>query len=149
MLTRKEREYLYLLVFQSEFHEDKNEGIDDFSISALEEEKYFDELDLKRLSVENVDNITDAYKDICQNINNIDNIINTCLKGWTTKRIGKVELALLRVTTYELERCHNEEEKSSMINNIINMAHKYGDNKSYSFINAVISNIDKREKDDI
>ncbi|SDK55858.1 transcription antitermination factor NusB [Sediminibacillus albus] len=68
----------------------------------------------------------------------IDQKIDGHLEHWTFNRLASVEKTLLRIATYEL--FYNEEVPNSVaINEAIELANSYGDEKSGKFINGVLS----------
>ena len=70
--------------------------------------------------------------------------INLNLKGWTLDRISKLDLSILRVGITEIEYIDNIPKKVS-INEAVNLAKKYVDEKSGKFINGVLSQFAKEE----
>ncbi|MFA6708070.1 MAG: transcription antitermination factor NusB, partial [Fusobacterium sp.] len=61
------------------------------------------------------------------------------MEGWSYDRIGVVERALLKSAVYEL--MFEKTPKEIVINEIIELAKKYGDAKSYEFLNGVLAKI--------
>lgn len=68
----------------------------------------------------------------------IDERIIEHLKGWKIERIGRIDLAVLRVALTEILWIPSIPTKVS-INEAINMAKKFVDDKSGKFINGVLS----------
>lgn len=70
----------------------------------------------------------------------IDSIIEKNIKQWKLNRIGKVDLAILRVASTEL---YYQEDipKGVSINEAIEMAKKYGTEESGSFVNGILGSI--------
>ena len=77
--------------------------------------------------------------DIIKNLDTIDKRIEDSLDKWTINRIGKVELALLRVAVYEYD--FDKLEAPIVINEAVEIAKVYGGDKSGSFINGVLAKI--------
>jgi N utilization substance protein B len=72
----------------------------------------------------------------------IDGQLNEKMSGWSTDRIGKVELTILRIALYEM----NEEKKVSCavaINEAVELAKLYGGEQSSGFVNGVLAKIVK------
>lgn len=46
--------------------------------------------------------IAERYRDIYNHLPEIDGAINEVAKGWKTTRMGKVDLALIRLAVYEI-----------------------------------------------
>lgn len=79
---------------------------------------------------------------IRDHIADIDNVISKNIDNWTMDRIGKADLAILRNAVAEM--LYNDELPNSIsINEAVNLAKKYGDDKSYAFVNSVLSKIAK------
>jgi len=68
----------------------------------------------------------------------IDERIMSHLKGWKIERIGKIDLAILRVAITEMMWVPSIPTKVS-VNEAVNMAKKFVDEKSGKFINGVLS----------
>lgn len=79
---------------------------------------------------------------LSDNLHEIDNIISKNIENWTIDRLPKTELAILRNAVTEIIYIDSIPVKVS-INEAIRMAKKYGDEKSYAFINSVLSKIVK------
>lgn len=76
----------------------------------------------------------------------IDRVISSNLEKWSIDRIGKTDLAILRTAVAEMMYIDNIPSSVS-INEAVNLAKKYGDNKSYSFVNSVLSKIERSLKE--
>ncbi len=72
----------------------------------------------------------------------IDQRISDHLHNWSYDRIPLVEKTILRIAVYELDYLEDIPIGVS-INEAVELAHKYGDEKSGKFINGVLSNIIK------
>ena len=70
----------------------------------------------------------------------IDNLITQHLEGWTIDRIASVERTVLRIATYEITFEDGIPESVS-INEAIELAKKYADERSGKFVNGVLSKI--------
>ena len=72
----------------------------------------------------------------------IDALIGERLQGWTFGRLPKVSLALLRVAVSEI--LYGEEKLPSVtINEVVELAKKYGDENDYQFINGLLGKLVK------
>lgn len=79
---------------------------------------------------------------IKENNEEITNIIASNLKsGWTIERISTVDLSLLKLAIYEIK--YKQVPFKIIINEAVNMAKKYGEESSPSFINGILANIVK------
>lgn len=69
----------------------------------------------------------------------IDGYIEKYAKGWTVDRMSKVDLAILRLAIYEI--LYKEDIPYGVsINEAVELAKKYGNEKSSSFINGILGN---------
>ncbi|NMA90386.1 MAG: transcription antitermination factor NusB [Amphibacillus sp.] len=72
----------------------------------------------------------------------IDKKITEHLENWTLDRLAYVEKALLRMAVFEMFS-DLDTPKGVVINEVIEIAHIYGDEKSGQFINGVLAKINK------
>lgn len=72
----------------------------------------------------------------------IDRKIEEHLENWTFSRLASVEKAVLRIATYEI--FYEEDVPESVaINEAVDLANKFGDEKSGRFVNGVLSKMIK------
>ncbi|MGN0242498.1 MAG: transcription antitermination factor NusB [Lachnospiraceae bacterium] len=132
-MTRRElRENIFQVVFRIEFNTppEMPEQIA-FQLDRLE--------DLTEKDRSYIENKALAVVEHCESI---DDAIATASKNWKMNRIGKVELAILRVAVYEM--LYDEEIPDKVaINEAIELAKRYGADGAPSFINGVLSSIVK------
>ena len=70
----------------------------------------------------------------------IDSKINAVAKGWKTNRMGKVELAIIRLAVYEIK--YDEDIPTGVaINEAVELAKKYGTKDAPSFVNGILAKI--------
>ncbi|MFR8548571.1 MAG: transcription antitermination factor NusB [Lachnospiraceae bacterium] len=70
----------------------------------------------------------------------IDEKINSVSKGWKTSRMGKAELAILRVAVYEM--LYDEEIPVKVaINEAVELSKKYGGEDAPAFINGILGKL--------
>ena len=75
-----------------------------------------------------------------KNMPEIDSMISGHLENWTLSRLGTVDRTILRIAVYEM--MYEEEIPSSVsMDEAIELAKKFGDDKSSKFINAVLSKV--------
>lgn len=79
---------------------------------------------------------------IQENVEEIDECIKSSLTNWTIDRISKVNHAILRVAIYEMKYLDDVPGKVA-INEAVEIAKKYSDEKSSSFINGVLDKVIK------
>lgn len=76
----------------------------------------------------------------------VDIEISAFAHKWGLKRIGFIDRAILRLATYELK--FTETPKKVILNEAIELAKKYGENKSKGFINGVLDSISKKLREE-
>lgn len=129
MSRRELRERIFLLLFRVEFNrmEDMPEQIQLFfsqeeSESTEEEKRY----------------ISGKYGNIVAKLPEIDARINEQAKGWTTGRMGKVDLTIIRLAVYEV--CYDDDIPTGVaINEAVELAKKFGQDESAGFVNGVLA----------
>jgi len=67
----------------------------------------------------------------------IDATIAEYSRNWRVGRIGRVELAILRLALYELMHCPQTPARV-VINEAVELAKRYGDENSKNFINGIL-----------
>lgn len=76
----------------------------------------------------------------------IDRLITSNLDKWTIDRIAKTDLAILRTAAAEMLYVDSIPVSVS-INEAVNLAKKYGDERSFAFINSVLGKMSKSLKE--
>ncbi len=69
----------------------------------------------------------------------LDELINKYMKDWTISRLGNIDKAIFRMSTYELLYTNTPHVVS--INEGIELSKKYSDEKVTKMLNAVLDNI--------
>lgn len=149
-MTRKElREQTFKLLFRVEFQElsDMDAQADMF-YEYLSEDKIPEDaeevLSTEELCPEML-TVKPRLNSIISLLPEIDDKISSNMTGWTLDRVGKVELTILRLATYEI--CFDEDIPDSVaINEAVELAKKFGPDDSASFINAVLAKIEKNKQ---
>ena len=94
----------------------------------------------------NYSKITEEREEFLATLKEIDKKIDEVAAGWKTKRMGKVELTILRLAVYEMLYDDTIPEKVS-VNEAVELAKKFGGNESPAFVNGVLAKfIPKEEK---
>ena len=75
-------------------------------------------------------------------ISDIDTKIEANLDNWAFGRISKTDLAILRTAVCEMMYMDSIPRAVS-INEAVKLSKKYGDEKSYKFVNSVLAKIDR------
>ena len=82
--------------------------------------------------------LSSKYHSINDMIEKVDSYISATAKGWKIERMSKVDLAILRLATYELMFDEDIPDKVA-INEAVELAKKYGTDDSGRFINGLLS----------
>lgn len=131
IMTRHEsREIAFILIFEKSFQPEAN--IIDLIESAAELELF-----PQNSFAENI------AKRVFKNIDEIDNLINDSLVGWSSKRISKASLAILRLAVCEL-LYSKDVPVGVAINEAVEIAKKYATAEDGSYINGVLATISKK-----
>lgn len=97
------------------------------------------EENVKVLSKDKALAVLEAVRD---HIAEIDETISRNLEHWTLDRVSRTDLAILRNAVAEILYIDGLQTGIS-INEAVRIAKKYGDEKSYAFVNSVLSKISK------
>lgn len=127
-LSRTElRELCMKMVFQYNFY--PNPDLDEAVWCFLETNE--------RLTDEDRKEVFERGKDIFSHVAEIDAEINEKAKDWTTERMGRVDLSLIRLAVYEMKYDEETPDKVA-VNEAVNLAKKYGGDNSPKFVNGVL-----------
>ena len=88
--------------------------------------------------MEDRDHISDKAGKISEKQEEIDAVISKYSKGWSVSRIGKAELAILRVAVYEI-LFDDDIPDNVAINEAVELAKKYGEADAPAFINGILA----------
>lgn len=106
--------------------------------------------DLENVFHENleIDNkfVRDVVNGVLENKDSIDKIIGKYLENWDLDRLGKTDRAILRLSTYEMLYYNTPD--VVVINEAVELAKKYSDDKVVKLINAVLDKIRDNEEVD-
>lgn len=89
-----------------------------------------------------MDYVKRVLSGIQENSQMIDKKIEENLRGWKLYRLSKIDLAILRLGVYEI-LFENEIPDKVTLNETIELAKKFSDQKSSSFINGVLDSVIK------
>ena len=70
----------------------------------------------------------------------LDEVIGRYAQGWALNRLGKVDLTILRMAVYELLHMP-EVPVGATINEAVELAKKYAEDKSSGFINGILGSV--------
>lgn len=131
-MTRKEaREWVIKYLYSQTFREQCEESLVDF---LSHQELDLNEAEYMRTVVTGVE----------ENLDAIDADIEKYLRSWTTARIPKLDLAILRAAVFEIK--YSEDVPTGVaINEAVEIAKKYSTDESYRFINGVLGAIARED----
>lgn len=137
MSRRNARKHIFNLIFQTEFNleNDIRETIDTYT------EEYED------FQKDESDFVSREYRGILANIPSIDSYINKFAVGWSVERLAKTDLAILRIGVYEI-MFDDDVPDGVAVNEAVELAKEFSEDKAPSFINAVLTNIVKSKEAD-
>ena len=130
MSRRELRESIFLLLFRIEFN--TREELQEQTEMFLEEKPDISEADSAYIR-----NKVDAILDIQDEI---DRTIMKICTGWRLVRLGKTELAILRLAVYEMEK-DEDIPKGVAINEALELAKIYCSEDAPRFINGVLAKL--------
>ncbi|TAN70015.1 transcription antitermination factor NusB [Paraclostridium sordellii 8483] len=156
MITTREymMKFIYQIDINKEGREDINSQLENFLNDNFEYIKnryeelklqFSDEADVE-LNESQLDEIIDRkylnemVKNFELNKSTIDELISKYAKNWTINRMAKVDLAILRLAVCEILYVPNIPTKVS-INEAIELAKLYCDDKSPKFINGILGSV--------
>ena len=133
MGRHEQREQVFRLLFQAAFHPAED---------MPRQMRLFVEDNEAISSQKEADSIETRCQAIFQEIPEIDKLIDENTVGWDTRRMGKVELAVLRLAVYEL-RFDDDIPAGVAIDEAVEIAKLYGQENSGGFVNAILAKIVK------
>lgn len=127
-LKRKEaREVVVGLLFETEFKSEEN-STEIFAVSTENREIPEDEY------------IKAAYFGVCENKEQIDELIGANSNGWKTHRLTRLSRSVMRLAVYEMLFCEDIPYSVS-INEAVELTKKFDDPKAKAFVNGVLNSI--------
>ena len=131
------REQVFKLLFRTEFNDP----------DEMEEQAqfFFDSGDMT-VTEKDKEYIVGKCRSILDKVEEIDRLLDEKLEGWTVSRLPKVELAILRLGTYEI--LYDDTVPTGVaINEAVELGKKFGEDGSGAFINGVLAGITGKERE--
>ena len=129
MSRREMREQIFKLLFRVEFNQREE---------MPEQTEFFFEEEENTAALKDCDQIRDKVNRIVEKLDEIDEKLNMTAEGWQTKRMGKVDLTILRLAVYEIK--YDEDIPTGVaINEAVELAKKFGQDSSPAFVNGVLA----------
>ena len=131
MNRRKQREIIFLLLFENIFN--------GYSLEELKEIKFLAE----EFSPKDFNGFVEEYfVEIQEKTPVIDDLITKFSLKWGKERLSKVALVVLRLAVYEM-LYRDEIPTSVAINEAVELSKKYGTDKEASFINGILGGLSR------
>ena len=151
MITTREymMKFIYQIDINKEGGEDINSQLENFLNDNFEYIKnryeelklqFSDEADVELDEIIDRKYLNEMVKNFELNKSTIDELISKYAKNWTINRMAKVDLAILRLAVCEILYVPNIPTKVS-INEAIELAKLYCDDKSPKFINGILGSV--------
>lgn len=140
MTRRQLRESIFKALFRIEFNEweERMEQLELHIREAADPE----ETSGLSITPQDLEYIRQKTTDIYQHLDEIDAVIEENAQGWRLNRIGKAELAILRLAVYEI-RLDEEVPQGVAINEAVELTKKYCGEEAKGFINAILARLVK------
>jgi transcription antitermination protein NusB len=129
-----QREQIFKILFRAEFN-----NVEEM---PLQEELYFDSGDME-FSEKDKAYITGKVNRILDRLPEIDKMLADKMRGWTLDRLGRVELAVLRLGVYEI-LWDDDVPEGVAIAEAVELAKKFGAENSGVFVNGVLAGFAKK-----
>ena len=131
MTRHKSRENAFIAVFEAGFSANDLEDI----LAVTQELPEYEDYMLDEFAM----NLIKLYYDHADEVNDM---IQSKLKGWDQKRISRVCSAILRLSTAEM-MYSNEDMDIIIINEAVEICKEYAGENDYQFVNGVLGAISK------
>jgi N utilization substance protein B len=128
MTRREAREELFKLVYEKVLRSETAEEI--YNSEAVER-------DLKDKYIK------ECFFGIFENEEEIDALISENARGWKISRLSKINLAIIRISVYEM--LYANIPVSISINEAVELSKKYGEDSAPSFVNGILNTIAKQK----
>ncbi len=135
MMNRREiREAALCMIFDYSFH-GNGEGDEQLELYL----DNFQDKEEKNISeyLRNDEYFTKVYFGVISNLEEIDGIIETYSKKWSSKRISRVSRSILRLAIYEIKFLSDVPVQVS-INEAVELSKKFDSDDSYTFVNGIL-----------
>jgi len=131
MTRRALREKIFSILFRVEFNniEEMKEQIT-FSVDTIED-----------ITSQDEEYIINKTNNIISLIDDIDEVIKNVSEGWKFERIGKAELAILRLAIYEMKYDDDVPLKVA-INEAVELSKIYCNEDAKSFVNGLLAKVE-------
>ena len=87
--------------------------------------------------------VTQMLEGVLARAGEIDELISRYSKDWVIERIARVDLSILRVAIFEMLFREKDVPTGAAINEAVELAKRYGGEKSFAFINGILGSVAK------
>ncbi|MDD6265957.1 MAG: transcription antitermination factor NusB [Clostridia bacterium] len=126
MNRSEQREAVFKMIFSQDYLE--GEALKDVYERLLQEQE-----------IEETEYIRSAFFGVIENKSELDSMVERFAKGWKLPRLSKVSLCIMRLSIYEMKSMSDVPFAVS-INEAVEMAKKYDDDKAPKFVNGILNN---------
>lgn len=134
MSRREMREHIFKLLFLLEFY--RGEELNN------QAELYMDEVEEADFTEKEAGYILEKFHKIEGALPELDEKLSKVSEGWKLNRMNKVDLAILRLATYEA-LMDEDIPVGVAINEAVELAKKFGGDDSSSFVNGILAKLVK------
>ena len=127
------RELAFKLLYQIEIQKE----VSDEDIELFFENNQINSEEAKEYIEDVINGVAKESTDI------IEEISKNLKQDWEVDRISKINLALLKLAIYEIK--YKKLPYKVVINEVVELAKKYGEETSHSFINGILASVVKGE----
>lgn len=152
MTRRESREHCFKMLFSADFYPTAQEAKDQLAeyVNGPEEDEIGGDgqvmiLHKADLTGEEAHALRERVSAVMDKIPELDGELNQTAAGWRTRRMGKVELTILRLALYEMRYDPTVPEKVA-INEAVELAKKFGGSESPSFVNGILAKFAGKEE---
>lgn len=149
MNRRELREQIFKLLFRAEFY-DRSELPEQMELffeqlsmgEDSDQNELPEQMEVRLDQLEEKDRayIQTKFEAVLAHLDTIDQLVNEASKGWKTSRMGKVDLAIIRLAVYEM-RFEEDIPTGVAINEAVELAKAYGTDDSSSFVNGILAKL--------
>lgn len=122
------------MLFQTNFHEE-GDRIEQADI-------YLEGMESADASKKAKKELRERFQAVLEHMDEIDKKIEEKAKGWEISRLAKADLSVMRLAIFEI--LYDDEVPDGVaINEAVELAKRYGGDKSYGFVNGVLASVVK------
>ena len=125
---RKQREVAVQLLFEMKMQKEENM---DFVLNYYES---------RELDIRNYTYTMQIAKNYIEHMEEIEQILTENVQNWRIERVGNTEISIIRVATVEM-LYHDDVPAPVAINEAVEVAKKFSDERAYRFVNKVLRNV--------